>query len=211
MKSRALKSMEDAGAIIRGHFVYTNDGHGEIYVNKDAIYPDTYRVAELCQMLANKFMNVQINVVAAPTIGGVILSQWTAHHLSYKTRGNVLSVYAEKAGADGKDFEFKRGYDKILAGKNVLVVEDILNSGKSAKKVVDAVRKCGGEVRGVGALFNRGGVSKQFLDVPILHSLVSEKMVVWNEADCPLCKQNVPINTNVGKGAKYLKEKGLLK
>jgi orotate phosphoribosyltransferase len=80
--------------------------------------------------------------------------------------------------------------------------------GGSAKKVIDVVRSIGGEVTGVAVLCNRGGVTAHDLgDVPELISLANVQMDAWDEQDCPLCSQEVPINTEVGKGREYLARK----
>lgn len=107
------------------------------------------------------------------------------------------------------DFVIKRGQDKFVTGKQILVVEDILTTGGSVKKVVAAVRKIGGEVVGVAALCNRGGVTPEQLgDVPKLKALININLDAFEESDCPLCKGDIPINVSVGKGAEFLKEKG---
>ncbi|MDD2758579.1 MAG: phosphoribosyltransferase family protein [Patescibacteria group bacterium] len=183
--------------------VYTSGKHGDAYVNKDAIYPYTADIFFLCYDLAGEFTNLTDNgprpeVVIAPAIGGVILSQWTAHHLG------ALALYAEK---DGDLFVIKRGYDKLIKGKKVLVVEDVITTGGSVKKVVEAARACGGEVIGVGALCNRGKITAGDLDVPQLVSLLEIPLKAYEEADCPLCKAGVPINIDVGKGREYLQRK----
>ena len=148
-----------------------------------------------------------MQVVIAPAIGGVILSQWVAHHLTELTGTEVLGVYAEKTG-DGDAFDIRRGYAELVNGKKVLVVEDVLTTGGSAKKVVEATRAAGGEPIGLGAMCNRGSVTSQDVaNVPELFALVNIKMMAWDEADCPLCAQNTPINTNVGKGREYLARK----
>ena len=138
---------------------------------------------------------------------GVILSQWTAHHLTEMNGHEVLGVYAEKSEG-GDVFVIKRGYDKLIAGKNVLVVEDVLTTGGSAKKVVEATRAIDGNVIGLGVLCNRGGITPQDVAyIPKLIALVNVKLDAWDEADCPLCEQNVPINTDVGKGREFLARK----
>lgn len=148
-----------------------------------------------------------MEVVIAPAIGGVILSQWTAHHLTEMNGHEVFGVYAEKSEG-GDAFVIKRDYDKLIAGKNVLVVEDVLTTGGSAKKVIEATRAIGGNVIGLGVLCNRGGITPQDVaDVPKLTSLVNVKLDAWDEATCPLCEQNVPVNTDVGKGRQFLARK----
>lgn len=193
----------EVGAVItNNHIVYSSWKHGSAYVNKDAVYPYTRKIRRLCVELAECFENENVQVVIAPAVGGVILSQWVAHHLSDLSDTQVLGVYADKVG---DEFVIKRGYDRLVTGKNILVVEDVLTTGGSAKKVVEAVRAIGGNVIGLGALCNRGGITTQDVaDVPKLFALVNVTLDAWDETDCLLCKQGVPINTDVGKGREFL-------
>lgn len=63
---------------------------------------------------------------------------------------------------------------------------------------------------GLGVLCNRGGVRPEDVGgVPDLFALVNVSLDAWDEAECPLCKTNVPINTSVGKGKEYLAKKGI--
>lgn len=202
-----LQVLSRVGAFIAdSHIVYTSGKHGTAYVNKDAVYPHTAETSRLCRAIAERFADDNVEVVIAPAIGGVILSQWTAYHLSEINGREVLGVYAEKS--DGDAFVIKRGYDKLIIDKNVLVVEDVLTTGGSAKKVVEATRVMGGNVVGLGVLCNRGGITPQDVaDVPKLTALVNVKLDVYDEVTCPLCEQNVPINTDVGKGREFLARK----
>lgn len=205
-ENNVLEMLKQVKAIITdSHIVYTSGRHGDTYINKDAIYPYTNYVARLCDELANRFVSEMPEVIIAPATGGIILSQWTAHFLSAKyTTQVVLGVYAEKDHS-GKSFVIKRGYDKLVTGKRVLVVEDILTTGGSAKGVIEAVRAINGNVVGVGALCNRGGITTADLaHVPKLISLMNIKLDSWNEEECPLCKAKISINTDVGKGREFL-------
>ena len=207
-QEQILKELAQISAVIKDtHVVYTSGKHGSAYVNKDAIYPHTQLTSELCKTIADHFADAGVEVVIAPVLGGIILSQWVSFHLSQKTGRNILGVYAEKSETPG-EFIIKRGYDHLLKGKKVLVVEDILTTGGSVKKVISAVRALSGDVVGVGALCNRGGVTAQDLgDVPALFSLLNISMEAWDEAGCPLCAKDIPINLEVGKGREYLLKK----
>jgi len=188
------------------HVVYASGKHGNAYVNKDAIYPHTKDIAALCKMIAAKFSGRGVEVVAAPTIGGVILSQWVASFLSDIEKREILAIFAEEEidqNGEKKRF-FKRGYDKLIPNKNVLVVEDILTTGGSVKRVIDAVKAGQGKVIGCCALVNRGNVKDSDVGAEIT-ALVNISLDAWDEKECPLCKKNVPINTDVGKGREYLK------
>ena len=208
-EQEVLQVLSKVGAVVTdSHIVYTSGKHGPAYVNKDALYPHTAETSRLCRAIAERFADDNVQVVIAPAIGGVILSQWTAHHLSKMNGHEVFGVYAEKSEDRRRDdFIIKRGYDKLIAGKIVLVVEDVLTTGGSAKKVVEATRAIGGYVVGLGVLCNRGGITPQMIDVPKLDALVSVKLDAWDEATCPLCERNVPVNTDIGKGREFLARK----
>ena len=205
-EQEVLQVLSKVGAVVTdSHIVYTSGKHGTAYVNKDALYPHTAETSRLCRAIAERFADDNVQVVIAPAIGGVILSQWTAHHLSKMNGHEVFGVYAEKSEDRRRDaFIIKRGYDKLIAGKIVLVVEDVLTTGGSAKKVVEATRAIGGYVVGLGVLCNRGGITPQMIDVPKLDALVSVKLDAWDEATCPLCERNVPVNTDIGKGREFI-------
>jgi orotate phosphoribosyltransferase len=238
-EQEVLRILGKVGAVIKdSHIVYTSGKHGNAYVNKDAVYPYYYETSDLCRAIAENFADDNVEVVIGPAIGGVILSQWTAAHLTQITGHTVLGVYAEREeqlllDSQGNDksfvvidkviriwggqqlvikkteFVIKRGYDKLIAGKRVLMVEDVLTTGGSAKKVIEATRALGGNVIGLGVLCNRGGVTAENVgNPPKLFSLLNLKLDDWDEADCPLCAQGVPINTDVGKGREYLARKG---
>ena len=134
--------------------------------------------------------------------------KWIGFHLSQATGREVLAVYAEKT-ATGDGFIIKRGYDRLVAGKQVLLVEDVLTTGGSIKQVAHAVREIGGNIVGLSALCNRGGITPESLDVPKLEALVTVNLESWEEKDCPLCAQGIAVNTEVGKGREFLlKRKG---
>ena len=195
--ARVREILAEARAIVTdSHVVYTSGKHGSAYVNKDAVYPHTARVAELCRHLADAAATQRPEVVCGPAMGGIILAQWTGHHLG------LPAVYAEKAPEGG--MALRRGYDRLVAGKRVLVVEDVLNTGGSVRDAVAAVRAAGGVVVAVGALVNRGGVTAADTGAPVLVSLLDVALDAWDATACPLCRDGVPINTDVGKGREFL-------
>ncbi|PWU03288.1 MAG: phosphoribosyltransferase [Candidatus Melainabacteria bacterium] len=202
-----LGILHDVGAIITNtHVVFTSGRHSNTYVNKDALYMHPTRTAQLCQIMASKYDADQVDVVAGPTIGGVILSQWVAYHLSAsRLSGETLSIYVEKEGErTEKTFIVERGYDIKVPNKNIVVVEDVLMTGGSAAKVIETLRALGGNVLGLSALCNRGKVTPAAVGGVPIHALTNLAFESWEEEQCPLCASKVPINTNVGKGKQFL-------
>ena len=95
--TKILDILKKTNALIsNSHFVLTSGMHSSIYVNKDAMYPYTNYSSEVGKLFAQKFKKFNIDVVAAPALGGIILSQWTAYHLSKLKRKIILGVYTEK-------------------------------------------------------------------------------------------------------------------
>lgn len=188
------------------HFVYTSGKHGEVYVNKDAIYPHPEEVSQVGELFAEKYKDADIDVVAAPALGGIILSTWTAYHLTQMKGKEILGVYAEKM--PDKSMAFTRRYDALIRGKNVLVIEDLTTTGGSVKKVVDLVRETGGNVVAVCVMVNRNpeGVNEETIGAPF-DSLGVLKAEAWEEQDLPEHIKSRPVNTNVGHGKKYLESK----
>ena len=201
-----LSTSETGGYITGSHIVYTSGKHGETYLNKDAIYPHTNQVSKICLEIAKKFKNKGIEIVAAPALGGIILSQWTAYHLSKLTKKEVLGIYTEKT--PDKNQILTRAYDKLVKGKKVLVVEDITTTGGSVKKTIHSIREAHGQIVAVCVLVNRDpkNIDSTMMEIPFI-PLAEVKMQVWDAGACPLCKKNVPINTTVGKGREYLAKK----
>lgn len=184
------------------HFVYISGDHGSGWIDKDAIYPHTERVEQLCRVLARHIKDRQIEVVCGPATGGLVIAEWTAHELG------VLSTFTEhdtpRPGALRGRFVLRRGYDHLVAGRRVLVVDDIVNTGHSARQTIEAVRGADGNVVAVGALVTRGNVEAVGLGVAEFVYLLEYKIPAWPAADCPLCKAGVPVNTNYAHGADFV-------
>ncbi len=211
---RVLSILRKADAIMTdNHFVYTSGRHGSVYVRKDRLYPHTKDTETICRLMAQDVKNMDIDVVVGPSLCGIILSHWVASILSKLTKREVLSVFTEKPSGDQAAFDrpqvFSRGYDQLVKGKRVLVVEDLTTTGASVKKVVEEVKRSGGSVQLVYVMVNRnpGGVNEQFMGAPF-RSLAVLPADSYEETACPLCKRGVPVNTEVGHGKAFLGRKG---
>ena len=207
--SKVLDILKKTGAVITdSHFVGTSGAHFATYINKDALYPHTAETSEVCKLFAEAVADLEVEVVVGPALGGIILSTWTARHLSQITNKEVLGVYTEKTPDNGQ--KFTRGYNELVKGRKVFVVEDLTTTGESAKKVAEAVKLAGGEVVAVSVMVNKSPkiVTSGYFGVPFF-PLDEFEVPTYKEGECPLCQAGVPINTKVGHGKKYLEAKGI--
>ncbi|MDP2651005.1 MAG: phosphoribosyltransferase family protein [bacterium] len=201
--NEVLEILKRVGAVVEGgHYIGVSGSHFGTYMNKDALYMHTEEVSKVCGIIAEKYAGEGIEIVAAPATGGIVLSQWTAHHLSSVEGREVLSIYTEK-NKEGVQV-LKRGYDVVAQGKRVLVLEDNVSTGNSVLQTIQAIKAAGADVVGVCALVNRDPkeVNTAKLGAP-LNSLVEYPVEMYPKEDCPLCQKGVAININLGHGSLF--------
>ena len=205
-EDQVMDVLENVGAFRKGHFVFTSGRHSDTYVNKDALFAHPRELSQLTKEFAQHFKDMQIDVVVGPAVAAAILAQWTAFHLSEMNNRTVYAGYADKDGNGG--FIIKRGYDKLIRDKRVLVVEDLTTTGGSVKKVVEVARALGGNIIGAAVLCNRGNVKAVDVGNPDeLFSLVTLSLESWDAAACDLCQHNIPVNVDIGHGREFMAKK----
>jgi orotate phosphoribosyltransferase len=198
-----LELLLQSGAVLQNdHFVYISGDHGSGWIDKDASYPHTERIEQLSRRLARLLHGRGVEVVCGPATGGMILAEWVAHELG------ALAVFCEhdtpQPGELRGRFILRRGYDHVIAGKQVFVVDDIVNTGQSIRQTMEAVRGAGAVVMAAGALVNRGNVEAPGLGVTDFVYLLEYRIPTWPCSECPLCRSGVPINTQYAHGKEFM-------
>jgi len=241
-ENEALEILESLKVILTGsHFVYASGKHGSAYVEKRILYRHTRATSRIAEIMAEGFRGWGIDVVVGPEKGGIILAQWVAHHLSTAGH-EALAINAEKnerilQTANDKDtfnaigtgsvnlrvvggeiihrtsgFSIKHADVPCVRGKRVLVVEDIVNSGRSLRAAIEAVTRAGGIVIGTRCLFNRGTFTADMLydlKVPAFMPVLDMTLDQWEEADCPLCHAGILVEQSIGHGREFLERPAL--
>ncbi|MDO8435089.1 MAG: hypothetical protein Q7S89_00175 [bacterium] len=200
-----MHRLGQVGAILDGHFVLTSHLHSGRYVSKEAVMPHVDQLHALCSDFARAFESSRVETVIAPAVAGVALSTWTAWELRRLFGTNTMSIWADK---EGDEFVIKRGFPRFLNAARTLVVEDVITSGGSVARVIAAARACGADVIGVAAFVNRGSSTAASLGVPKLHALATiGDIPTWTADVCPLCRDGIAVNTDLGHGRQFLQER----
>ncbi len=173
---------EKSGAVLRGHFLLSSGLHSPVYWEKFQVLQYPRYTERLCRMIADRFRRSRAQVVAGPTTGGVILAYEVARQLG------VRGIFAEKGESGGR--EFRRGF-RIAPGERVLIVDDVMTAGGSLKDTIDAVKKLGGDVAGIGILVDRSPEKPDFA-VPFF-SCHRAEVIAYQPQQCPLCAAGVPL------------------
>jgi orotate phosphoribosyltransferase len=168
-------------ALLEGHFVLSSGLHSDRYIQCALVLQHPEVAGPLCAELAGKLKHVGATVVAAPALGGVIVSYEVARALG------VRSLFTERQ--DGV-MTLRRGFS-FRPGEPTLVVEDVITTGGSTRETIAAVEHAGGKVVGAGSLIDRSG-GKADLGVPRA-ALVTLDVKTYTPAECPLCKSGIPV------------------
>jgi len=144
-----MRKFEEAGAVQKGHFKLTTGLHSDTYIQCAQVmqYPDF--MDNLCSELGKRFRGDDIDVIVGPAVGAIIM----AHVMARVLGPWVRAVFTERE--NGK-MTLRRSF-MIKEGEKVLVVEDVITTGSSAREVIDIVNSRKGKVVGVGALIDRSG------------------------------------------------------
>lgn len=169
-------------AIMEGHFLLTSGLHSPMYVEKFNVLQHPKYTEQLCQALAEKFADQNIETVVGPVTGGILL----AHEV-----GKALGTRAIFTERENGKMAFRRGF-KLAPGEIVLIVEDIVTTGGSVKEVIDVVLESGAIPVGVGLLVDRSGGKIDFGTVPY-QALLHLDVTTYAPETCPLCQNNVPM------------------
>ena len=176
-------------AIMDGHFLLTSGLHSPHYVEKFNVLQHPKYTEQLCQAMAEKFKDANIETVVGPVTGGIILAHETGKALGTR------AIFTERV--DGK-MTFRRGFS-LHEGERVLIVEDIVTTGGSIKEVIDVVKSYKAIPVAVSMLVDRSGGKADFGDVPAT-ALLKMNVETYKSEECPLCKQNIPMTKRGSTG-----------
>ena len=210
-----------ARAIIKGHYVLNSGKHTCTYVDKWQLYKHSDYLVPFCRDIIDHFTNVEpllakIDVIVGPAVGGIPLCtllqllMTEQKKLVCKKAGikykPIYAAFAIKDFASG-ELKIQDGYRNLIRGKNVLVIDDVVSSGKSLTEVIHEVLRLKGNIVGAACMYNRGVQSAKSLSVPTLYACIDDMIFDYPAEACPLCQEGVPISTSLGHGAEYVKPK----
>ncbi len=179
----SLADFEDTGALLTGHFRLSSGLHSDRYLQCARLLMWPERAERAGRELAAKLAEFSPAAVVSPALGGVVIGHETARAL------RVPGMFVERK--DGA-FSLRRGFS-LERGQPIVVVEDVFTTGKSTREAAAAVEAAGGRVVAVGSIVDRG-VPPDAFSVPS-RSLLSLSVPSWPEAECPLCRKGVPIDS----------------
>jgi orotate phosphoribosyltransferase len=180
--------LRDTGALLSGHFRLSSGLHSPNYVQCALLLEQPANAKAIGAALAEKLRGLGARKVVAPALGGVIIGYTVAEALAFPF------IFAErKEGA----MTLRRGF-RLSESEPVVIVEDVVTTGKSTRETADVIEKHGGRVAGFASILNRSGKANPF-DASY-ESLMSLALETYDERECPLCKAGTPLDA---PGSRY--------
>jgi orotate phosphoribosyltransferase len=182
-----LQEFEQAKAILKGHFILSSGLHSDTYMQCARVLMDAKRSEKLCGDLAKKIENKLgknfADIVVAPAMGGVIVGYEMGRQLGLPT------IFCERVNGQ---FELRRGFE-LEKDARVLVIEDVITTGKSSLETFELVKKFGAKIIAEASLVDRSGEEdlQDKMGVAVI-SLLKVNVKTFDENNVPEELKNIP-------------------
>jgi orotate phosphoribosyltransferase len=154
-----LERYEKRGGLLRGHFRLTSGLHSDIYLQSALVLQHPEDAGALGEGLAAPFRDDHVQTVLAPAIGGILVAHEVARALG------VRALFTER---ENGMMRLRRGFT-LRPGERCLVVEDVITTGGSTLKAIDAIEREGGKVAFCLVLVDREEGGRQAIEERGVH------------------------------------------
>jgi orotate phosphoribosyltransferase len=190
-ETEILSIFKKENAYLTGHFLLSSGLHSHNYMQCALVLQKPWIAEELCKELAGQLKSHKVDAVIGPALGGMIISYEMGRALK------VRSLFAERVGGS---FALRRGFH-IKKNERLLVVEDVITTGKSIYEVIDLVEREGSKVEAVASVVDRSDGAAVFTQD--FYALLKLSIRTYRPEDCPICRENkIPL---VKPGSRDLK------
>ena len=171
----SLKILKETNALLEGHFILSSGLHSKQYVQcaKLLSIPKKAEIicSSLCEKIKENFQN--INVILSPAVGGIVVGYEVGRQLGLET------IFAER---ENNKLNLRRGFE-IKENSNVLIVEDVITTGKSALECAELVRNSKSNLAGYSCIIDRSDKNLKIKDKIV--SQVKLKIDTFRDSDLP--------------------------
>ena len=152
----SLKILKETNALIEGHFILSSGLHSSKYVQCAQLMSNPNDAVKICQSLASKIKKelTDFDIILSPAMGGIIVGYELGKLLNKRT------IFSERV--DG-EFKLRRDF-KIEKGNKVLIVEDVITTGKSSLECSKLVSSKSAEIIGYACIIDRSNGQSNIKD-----------------------------------------------
>lgn len=179
---KTLELLKKSDALLEGHFILSSGKHSNKYIQCAKLIENPVYCEEVAQIIGEKLKEkgIDVDLCVGPAMGGVIISYELARNLG------VNAIFTER---ENGRMTLRRGFE-IKEGMKVIIVEDVITTGKSSFETVDVIRSCGAEVLALTSIVNRSN-KDEINGLPII-SATKIDVETWDEGEIPEELKNIP-------------------
>ena len=190
---KSLNILRKTDALLEGHFVLSSGLHSSKYIQCAKLLSYPHLAEKICKSLANKIKRnyKKFDLILAPAMGGIIIGYEIGKILKKET------IFCERV--KGK-FTLRRGFS-IKRGSKVLIIEDVITTGKSSMECLKLIKKSKGKVVGFASIIDRSNKKNLKIKKKIVSHL-KIKVPTYKKKDLPKNLKLIPIST---PGSRFIK------
>jgi orotate phosphoribosyltransferase len=190
---KSLNILKRTDALLEGHFVLSSGLHSSKYIQCAKLLSYPTLADKICRSLANKIKRKykKIDLILAPAMGGVIIGYEIGKLLKKET------IFCERV--NGK-FKLRRGFD-IKKDARVLIIEDVITTGKSSLECVSLIKKANAKLLGFASIIDRSTKKTLKIETGITSHLKID-VPTFSKNKLPLSLKAIPITT---PGSRFIK------
>jgi len=171
----SLKILKETNALLEGHFILSSGLHSKQYVQCAKLLSYPKKAEAICSSLCEKIKEEfnKIDIILSPAIGGIVVGYEVGRQLDIET------IFAERSN---EQLKLRRGF-QILKNSNVLIVEDVITTGKSALECSELIKASESNLIGYACIIDRSN-NKSLIKDKIV-SQIKLKMDIYNNKELP--------------------------
>ena len=190
----SLKVLKKTRALLEGHFILSSGLHSNKYIQCAKLLSFPNHAFKICNSLSKKILKAFpfLDLILSPAMGGIVIGYEIGRQL------NIETIFSERVG--GK-FKLRRGFS-IKKGAKVLIMEDVITTGKSSLECAKLVKKAKGKLLGFACIIDRSDKKNLLIKKNKIVSQVKISIPVYKKNKLPTFLQKIPIST---PGSRFLK------
>ena len=190
---KSLNILKKTNALLEGHFVLSSGLHSSKYIQCAKLLSHPHLADKICKSLANKIKKnfKSIDLILAPAMGGIIIGYEIGRLLKKET------IFCERV--NGK-FILRRGFH-IKKGSKVLIMEDVITTGKSSMECVKLITKSKAKLMGFASIIDRSTNKTLKIKKKIISHMKIE-VPTYKKNKLPKLLRSIPITT---PGSRFIK------
>ncbi len=190
---KSLNILKKTNALLEGHFILSSGLHSSKYIQCAKLLSFPYLAEEICKSLASQIKKKykKIDLILAPAMGGIIIGYEIGRLLKKET------IFCERVKGN---FTLRRGFS-INKGAKVLIIEDVITTGKSSLECVKLIKKANAKLLGFASIIDRSSKKSLKIKTKIISHLKID-VPVYSSKKLPGILKSVPITT---PGSRFIK------